>query len=406
MNYPETLEWMFNKLPMYQTQGATAYRKDITNTVLLAEHLGHPEKQLRCIHVAGTNGKGSTSHLLASVLMEAGYKVGLYTSPHLKDYRERITINGEPISETHVCDFITRNKPFFETHNLSFFEMSVGLAFDYFVKEEIDIAVIEVGMGGRLDSTNIIMPLISVITNIGLDHTQFLGDTLEAIAFEKAGIIKNNIPVVIGEYVPETKPVFMAKAKETNSELYLASDLVQEDYPCGLLGDYQFYNKKTVIQTLRVLQEKQLIQVSEDAIKNGFLKVIDNTHLQGRWQQLGANPKIICDTAHNAHGLTVVMEQLKKEKYNQLHLVLGVVNDKKLDDILILLPKNAKYYFCQPNISRGLTATVLQEKAATFGLKGAIYNSVSEAYEHSRKIAGTDDLIYVGGSNFVVAEIL
>jgi len=406
MNYPETLEWMFNKLPMYQTQGATAYRKDITNTVLLAEHLGHPEKQLRCIHVAGTNGKGSTSHLLASVLMEAGYKVGLYTSPHLKDYRERITINGEPISETHVCDFITRNKPFFETHNLSFFEMSVGLAFDYFVKEEIDIAVIEVGMGGRLDSTNIIMPLISVITNIGLDHTQFLGDTLEAIAFEKAGIIKNNIPVVIGEYVPETKPVFMAKAKETNSELYLASDLVQEDYPCGLLGDYQFYNKKTVIQTLRVLQEKQLIQVSEDAIKNGFLKVINNTHLQGRWQQLGANPKIICDTAHNAHGLTVVMEQLKKEKYNQLHLVLGVVNDKKLDDILILLPKNAKYYFCQPNISRGLAATVLQEKAATFGLKGAIYNSVSEAYEHSRKIAGTDDLIYVGGSNFVVAEIL
>jgi dihydrofolate synthase/folylpolyglutamate synthase len=406
MNYQETLEWMFNKLPMYQTQGATAYRKDITNTVLLAEHLGHPEKQLRCIHVAGTNGKGSTSHLLASVLMEAGYKVGLYTSPHLKDYRERITINGEPISETHVCDFITRNKPFFETHNLSFFEMSVGLAFDYFVKEEIDIAVIEVGMGGRLDSTNIIMPLISVITNIGLDHTQFLGDTLEAIAFEKAGIIKNNIPVVIGEYVPETKPIFTAKAKETNSELYLASDLVQEDYPCGLLGDYQFYNKKTVIQTLRVLQEKQLIQVSEDAIKNGFLKVIDNTHLQGRWQQLGANPKIICDTAHNAHGLTVVMEQLKKEKYNQLHLVLGVVNDKKLDDILILLPKNAKYYFCQPNISRGLAATVLQEKAATFGLKGAIYNSVSEAYEHSRKIAGTDDLIYVGGSNFVVAEIL
>lgn len=406
MTYQETLEWMFNKLPMYQTQGATAYRKDITNTVLLAEHLGHPEKQLRCIHVAGTNGKGSTSHLLASVLMEAGYKVGLYTSPHLKDYRERITINGEPISEAHVVQFITKNKPFFETHNLSFFEMSVGLAFDYFVKEEIDIAVIEVGMGGRLDSTNIITPLISVITNIGLDHTQFLGDTLEAIAFEKAGIIKNNIPVVIGEYLPETKPVFTAKAKETHSELYFASDLVQEDYPCCLLGDYQFYNKKTVIQTLRVLQEKQLLQVSEDAIKNGFMKVIDNTHLQGRWQQLGANPKIICDTAHNAHGLKVVMAQLKKEKYNQLHFVLGVVNDKKLDDILILLPKNAKYYFCQPNISRGLAAAVLQEKAATFGLKGSIYNSVSEAYEHSRKMAGVDDLIYIGGSNFVVAEIL
>ena len=406
MNYPETLEWMFNKLPMYQTQGATAYRKDITNTVLLAEHLGHPEKQLRCIHVAGTNGKGSTSHLLASVLMEAGYKVGLYTSPHLKDYRERITINGDPISEAHVVEFITKNKPFFETHNLSFFEMSVGLAFDYFVKKEIDIAVIEVGMGGRLDSTNIITPLISVITNIGLDHTQFLGDTLEAIAFEKAGIIKNNIPVVIGEYIPETKPVFTAKAQETNSELYFASDVVQEDYPCGLLGDYQFYNKKTVIQTLRVLQEKQLLQVSEEAIKNGFLEVIDNTHLQGRWQQLSSNPKIICDTAHNAHGLTVVMEQLKKEKYNHLHLVLGVVNDKKLDDILTLLPKNAKYYFCKPNISRGLEATVLQEKATTLGLKGTIYNSVSEAYENSRKIAVANDFIYVGGSTFVVAEIL
>jgi len=406
MNYPETLEWMFNKLPMYQTQGATAYRKDITNTVLLAEHLGHPEKQLRCIHVAGTNGKGSTSHLLASVLMEAGYKVGLYTSPHLKDYRERITINGETISEAYVVEFITKNKPFFETHNLSFFEMSVGLAFEYFANENIDIAVIEVGMGGRLDSTNIITPLISVITNIGLDHTQFLGDTLEAIAFEKAGIIKNNIPVVIGEHLAETKPVFTAKAKETHSEIYFASDLVEKDYPCGLLGDYQFYNKKTVIQTLRVLQEKKLLQVSEDAIKNGFLNVITNTHLQGRWQQLGANPKIICDTAHNAHGLTVVMEQLKKEKYNHLHLVLGVVNDKKLDDILTLLPTNAKYYFCKPNISRGLEATVLQEKATTFGLKGTIYNSVSEAYEHSRKMAGVDDLIYIGGSTFVVAEIL
>ena len=406
MNYQETLEWMFNKLPMYQTQGATAYRKDITNTVLLAEHLGHPEKQLKCIHVGGTNGKGSTSHLLASVLMEAGYKVGLYTSPHLKDYRERITINGEPISEAYVMEFITKNKVFFETHQLSFFEMSVGLAFEYFVHEKIDIAIIEVGMGGRLDSTNIITPLISVITNIGLDHTQFLGDTLEAIAFEKAGIIKNNIPVVIGEHLPETKLIFTTKAKETHSELYLASDLVQEDYPCDLLGEYQLYNKKTVIQTLRVLQEKQLLQVSEDAIKNGFLNVIDNTHLQGRWQQLGTNPKIIWDTAHNAHGLTVVMEQLKKEKYNQLHLVLGVVNDKKLDDILILLPKNARYYFCQPNISRGLEATVLQEKAATFGLKGTIYNSVSEAYEHSKKMATAEDFIYVGGSTFVVAEIL
>ncbi|WP_412465077.1 bifunctional folylpolyglutamate synthase/dihydrofolate synthase [Flavobacterium mekongense] len=406
MNYQETLEWMFNKLPMYQTQGATAYRKDITNTVLLAEHLGHPEKQLKCIHVGGTNGKGSTSHLLASVLMEAGYKVGLYTSPHLKDYRERITINGEPIAEAYVCDFIANNKAFFEQHNLSFFEMSVGLAFEYFAHENIDIAVIEVGMGGRLDSTNIITPLISVITNIGLDHTQFLGNTLEAIAFEKAGIIKNNIPVVIGEFLTQTKPVFVTKANQTQSAIYFACDLVKEDYPCGLLGDYQYHNKKTVIQTLRVLQEKQLLKVSEDDIKNGFLNVITNTHLQGRWQQLGANPKIICDTAHNAHGLKVVMNQLKKEKYNQLHFVLGVVNDKKLDDILTLLPKNAKYYFCKPNISRGLEAQILQEKALPYGLNGAIYNSVSEAYENSRKNAAVDDFIYVGGSTFVVAEIL
>ncbi|WP_396195100.1 bifunctional folylpolyglutamate synthase/dihydrofolate synthase [Flavobacterium sp.] len=406
MNYQDTLNWMFNQLPMYQTQGATAYRKDITNTVLLSNHLGNPEVQLKCIHVAGTNGKGSTSHLLASVLMEAGYKVGLYTSPHLKDYRERITINGEPISEAYVCRFIAENKSFFETHNLSFFEMSVGLAFDYFVQEQTDINIIEVGMGGRLDATNIITPLISVITNIGLDHTQFLGDTLEAIAFEKAGIIKTNVPVVIGEYLPQTKPVFVLKANETNSEIYFAADLVQEDYPCGLLGDYQFYNKKTVIQTLRVLQGKQLLTVSEEHIKSGFLKVIDNTNLQGRWQQLGTHPKIICDTAHNAHGLAIVLNQLKKEAYHQLHIVLGVVNDKKLDDILTLFPKNAKYYFCKPDIPRGLEASVLREKAMLFGLKGEIYDSVSAAYDNSRKNAAANDFIYVGGSTFVVAEIL
>ncbi|NNT72405.1 bifunctional folylpolyglutamate synthase/dihydrofolate synthase [Flavobacterium sp. IMCC34852] len=406
MNYKETLDWMFNQLPMYQTQGATAYRKDITNTVLLANHLGNPEKHLKCIHVAGTNGKGSTSHLLASVLQEAGYKVGLYTSPHLKDYRERIAINGKPISEDYVCDFINNNKSFFEAHQLSFFEMSVGLAFEYFVKQKTDINIIEVGMGGRLDSTNIITPLISVITNIGLDHTQFLGNSLEAIAFEKAGIIKPNIPVVIGEYVTETKSVFETKAKETNSEIYFASDLTHENYPSALLGDYQFYNKKTVLQTLKVLQEKQLLSVSEEAIKKGFLKVIENTNLQGRWQQLGENPKIICDTAHNAHGLSIVLNQLKKEKFDTLHIVLGVVNDKNLEEILPLFPKNAKYYFCKPNIPRGLEAEILATKAADFELKGEIYNSVSNAYANTTKNATVNDLIYVGGSTFVVAEIL
>lgn len=406
MNYKETLDWMFNKLPMYQIQGAKAYRKDITNTVLLAKHLGNPEQHLKCIHVAGTNGKGSTSHLLASVIQEAGYKVGLYTSPHLKDYRERIAINGKTISEEYVTEFMNKNKAFFEANELSFFEMSVGLGFEYFVQEKTDIIIIEVGMGGRLDSTNIITPLISVITNIGLDHTQFLGDTLEAIAFEKAGIIKPNVPVVIGEYVAATKPVFLAKADETHSEIFFASDLISETYPSVLLGDYQFQNKKTVLQTIKVLQDKKMLIITEDDIKNGFLNVITNTNLQGRWQQLGEKPKIICDTAHNSHGLKIVLNQLKNEHYDELHIVLGVVNDKNLDDILPLFPKNAKYYFCTPNISRGLDATLLKEKAAEWNLKGETYSSVSNAYQSAKESGSANDFIYIGGSNFVVAEIL
>ena len=406
MNYKETLDWMFNKLPMYQTQGATAYRKDITNTVLLAKHLGNPEQYLKCIHVAGTNGKGSTSHLLASVLQEAGYKVGLYTSPHLKDYRERITINGNPISEEYVCDFINTNQSFFEANELSFFEMSVGLAFEYFVKEHTDINIIEVGMGGRLDATNIINPLVSVITNIGLDHTQFLGNTLESIAYEKAGIIKPNIPVVIGEYVNETQPIFVEKSKITNSEIYFASDLVQEDYPSALLGDYQIHNKKTVSQTIKVLQKKRLLSISEEAVRKGFLNVIKNTNLQGRWQQLGKNPKTICDTAHNAHGLSLVLQQIQKEQFEQLHIILGVVNDKNLEEILPLFPENAIYYFCKPNNIRGLEPIILKEKANIFNLNGEIYNSVSNAYQAAKRSASPNDFIYIGGSTFVVAEIL
>lgn len=406
MNYEETINWMFDKLPMYQIQGATAYRKDIGNTVLLAKHLGNPEQHLKCIHVAGTNGKGSTSHLLASVLQEAGYKVGLYTSPHLLDYRERIAINGEPVSQEFVCEFINKNKAFFEANDLSFFEMSVGMAFDYFVKQKTDIAIIEVGMGGRLDSTNIVTPLISVITNIGLDHTQFLGDTLEAIAFEKAGIIKPNIPVVIGEYIGATKPVFIAKASETKSEIFFASDLIQEIYPSALQGDYQIQNKKTVLQTIKILREKQLFSISEEAIKNGFLNVIKNTGLQGRWQQLGENPKIICDTAHNAHGLKIVLNQLKKEKFDKLHIVLGLVNDKNLEEILPLFPKEAIYYFCKPNISRGLETPILKDKATEFHLYGKTFLSVSNAYQTAKENASANDCIYVGGSTFVVAEIL
>ncbi len=406
MNYQETVNWMFNQLPLYQLQGAIAYKEDLTNTILLSEYLGNPEKNLKFIHVAGTNGKGSTSHLLASVLQEAGYKVGLYTSPHLKDFRERVKINGVKISEDFVCEFISKHKNFFETKDLSFFEMTVGLAFDYFKNEKIDIAIIEVGMGGRLDSTNIITPLLSVITNIGKDHTQFLGTTFESIATEKAGIIKQNIPVIIGEYTSETKPVFLAKANETKSEIYFASDLILDDFPSDLIGVYQISNKKTALQTLRILNSQKEFEVSEAAIKTGYLNVVKNTGLQGRWQQLNSAPKVICDTAHNKHGLEIVLNQLKTEQFETLHFVFGVVNDKDLDEILPLFPKNTNYYFCKPNIPRGLDASILAKKALEFGLHGKVYNSVSEAYQNALQNARTTDFIYIGGSTFVVGEIL
>ncbi|TRX40003.1 bifunctional folylpolyglutamate synthase/dihydrofolate synthase [Flavobacterium restrictum] len=406
MNYQETTNWMFNQLPMYQLQGASAYKEDLTNAQLLAKHLEHPEQKIKCIHVAGTNGKGSTSHMLASILQEAGYKVGLYTSPHLKDFRERIKINGIAISEDFVCDFIQKNKTFLEANEMSFFEMTVGLAFDYFVKEATDINIIEVGLGGRLDATNIITPLISVITNIGIDHTQFLGTTLEAIAGEKAGIIKPNIPVVIGEYTPETKPIFLAKAKENQAPIYFASELIAQTPPSDLQGDYQAHNKKTVLQTIAVLMAQKQYNVAPTNINLGLLHVVKNTGLLGRWQQLGKSPKIICDTAHNKHGLTIVMNQVQKEKFDTLHIVLGVVNDKDLDEILPLFPKKAIYYFCRPSIFRGLDVAVLAKKATEFNLNGTIFHSVSDAYQEACAKAQSTDFIYIGGSTFVVAEIL
>jgi dihydrofolate synthase/folylpolyglutamate synthase len=390
---------------MYQLQGASAYKKDLTNTHLLIAHLDNPQEKIKCIHVAGTNGKGSTSHMLASILQEAGYKVGLYTSPHLKDFRERIKINGIEISEEFVTDFTNKHKAFFEANDMSFFEMTVGLAFDYFAKEKVDIAIIEVGMGGRLDATNVITPLVSVITNIGLDHTQFLGNTLEAVAFEKAGIIKPNIPVVIGEYTTETKPVFLAKAKECNSEIYFASDSITETYPSDLIGDYQLHNKKTALQTIAILNEQKEFKVFQDDIKSGLILVVKNTGLQGRWQQLGESPKVICDTAHNKNGLEIVMNQIQKETFEKLHIILGMVNDKDLDEILPLFPKNAIYYFCKPNIPRGLDATILQEKAKKYHLNGNIYRSVTDAYEESRNNSTKNDFIFIGGSTFVVAEL-
>ena len=405
MNYQETTNWMFNQLPMYQLQGASAYKKDLTNVNILVDHLDNPQKKLKCIHVAGTNGKGSTSHMLASVLQESGYKVGLYTSPHLKDFRERIKINGAEISEDFVCEFIEKHKSFFEENDMSFFEMSVGLAFDYFAKEKVDIAVIEVGLGGRLDATNIITPLVSVITNIGIDHVQFLGNTFESIATEKAGIIKPRIPVVIGEYTPETQPVFLEKASVNNSQIYFASDLISETFPSDLLGDYQDHNKKTVIQTITILNEQTDFKVSSENLKSGLMHVVRNTGLLGRWQQLGKNPKVICDTAHNKNGLEIVLNQIQKETFDHLHIVLGVVNDKELDEVLPLFPKNATYYFCKPNIPRGLDAVSLQENALRFSLVGNVYESVNEAFNTAQKNASKNDFIYVGGSTFVVAEL-
>lgn len=404
MTYKETTDWMFRQLPMFQTQGATAYKKDLTNTHLLMEQLNHPEFKFKSIHVAGTNGKGSTSSMIASILQEAGYKVGLYTSPHLKDFRERIRINGEMISEEAVVDFIDENKSFFEKNQLSFFEMTVGLAFDSFAKERVDVAVIEVGMGGRLDSTNVITPLVSVITNIGFDHTQFLGDTLPKIAFEKAGIIKKNSPVVIGEYTVETKSVFEKKAIVEDASIYFAQDNSEVFYECALKGDYQKQNMKTVLKTVELLQNT--FEISEPHIQNGFKNVISNTGLLGRWQILNEKPFAVADTAHNAHGLKIVLNQIQKYEFKTLHIVLGVVNDKDLDLILPLFSKEANYYFSKPNIPRGLEATELQEKAATFGLVGKVYSSVSEAYACALSTAAENDFIYVGGSTFVVAEII
>jgi dihydrofolate synthase/folylpolyglutamate synthase len=406
MNYQETTEWMFKQLPMYQLQGASAYKKDLTNTQLLINHLGNPHRELRCIHIAGTNGKGSTSHMLASILHEAGYKVGLYTSPHLKDFRERIKINGLEITEQFVQFFINQNKSFFESNDISFFEMSVGMAFQYFVQEKVDIAIIEVGMGGRLDATNIITPLVSVITNIGLDHTQFLGNTLEAIAAEKAGIIKPNIPAVIGEYTLETKGVFIEKAQKNNAEIYFASDLIFENYQSDLLGDYQEHNKKTVLQTIAILTTTKNFKIDTENVKTGLLKVVENTGLQGRWQQLRKAPKTICDTAHNKNGLEIVFKQLSKENFDHLHIVFGVVNDKNLDDILPLLPKAAMYYFSKPNNPRGLDAEILEEQAAKYNLKGSVFNSITAAYQRALESASETDFIFIGGSTFVVAEIL
>ncbi len=404
MTYQDTVNWMFNQLPMYQRQGDSAYKKDLSNTINLVNHLKNPEHKFKSIHVAGTNGKGSTSHMLASILQEAGYKVGLYTSPHLKDYRERIKVNGKEISKQFVIGFVKKHKQFLETNQLSFFEMTVGLAFDYFAKKKVDITIIEVGLGGRLDSTNVITPEVSVITNIGLDHTKFLGNTLELISKEKAGIIKPNIPVVISETQPETQSVFNTIAKQNNAKILFADKEPLISYSTDLLGHYQNKNKQVAYHVIKLLNNS--FSVSEEQIKAGLNNSIKNTNLLGRWQILQDQPKIICDTAHNADGLKITMHQLIKETYKTLHIVFGVVNDKDLSTIIPYLPKSAVYYFCAPDIQRAMPVLELKTQMADFGFKGEAYLSVEKALKASKLSANLNDVIYVGGSTFVVAEVV
>jgi len=404
LNYQETLSWMFNRLPMFQTQGKNALNNKLDNILTFTSALGNPQTKFKSLHIAGTNGKGSSSSMLASILQEAGYKVGLYTSPHLKDFRERIKIDGKEIPEDYVVNFISENKSFLEKHSLSFFEMTVGMAFSYFAEEKVDIAVIEVGLGGRFDSTNIITPEVSLITNISKDHTDILGDTLPKIAFEKAGIIKQNVPVVISEYQEETAPVFTARAKEIKAPIIFANH-IETSLTTDLQGAYQEKNIKGVIAVTELLIH-QGWDITPENIAQGLLHVVHNTNLKGRWQTLGSCPTIVCDTGHNVGGLTYVMEQLKKQTYTHLHIVVGFVKEKDVNSVLELFPKEATYYFCSPAIARGLNVDTLKEIATTKGLQGERYSSVAEALNAAKAQALPTDFIFVGGSTFVVAEVL
>lgn len=404
MKYQEVVQWMFKQLPMYQRQGASAYKKDLSNTILLANYLGNPEKKLTTIHVGGTNGKGSSSHMLASILQEAGYKVGLYTSPHLKDFRERIKINGKPISKNFVIGFIKKHRVFFKANHLSFFEMTVGMAFDTFVKKKVDVAIIEVGLGGRLDSTNIIKPIVSIITNIGYDHQYLLGNTLPEIANEKAGIIKHKTPVIIGERHTQTEKVFITKAKVEKAPISFAEDFSFEEYETDLKGSYQRKNKQTVLAVLSIM--KNHFKVNDIAIRKGLNNVITNTGLMGRWQILNEEPLTICDTAHNKEGLTTVMQQLLALPYKELHMVLGFVDDKKLSELIPLFPQKAMYYFCSPDVPRGKPVSETKEIFASHNILGKTFRSVSEAFKAAKLNSNSSDIIFVGGSTFVVAEVV
>lgn len=424
MTYQETLTYLYNSAPLFQHVGKAAYKEGLENTLALDEYFGHPHRKFRTIHVAGTNGKGSCSHTLAAILQSAGYRVGLYTSPHLVDFRERIRINGVPVSQEFVVDFVDKHRSFFEPLHPSFFELATAMAFHYFATQQIDVAVIEVGLGGRLDCTNIIHPDLCLITNISFDHVQFLGNTLAKIAGEKAGIIKPSVPVVIGETTPETKPVFQQKAAQVNAPIFFA----EEEHPLlsalhdesgnyvyqttryhdlkGELGGIcQEKNTNTLLTALPLL-EQQGYHITETDIRNGFAHVCELTGLMGRWQKLSSHPTIVCDTGHNVGGIQYIVKQLSFQKYKQLHIVMGMVNDKDISGVLAMLPKDAIYYFTQASVQRALPAEKVKELASSYGLSGNAYPDVKTAVEAAQKRADADDFIFVGGSSFIVADLL
>lgn len=408
MDYQNTLLYLYNSVPMFQQVGSSAYKEGLENTQALDEHFGHPHRNFHSIHVGGTNGKGSCSHTLAAILQEAGYRVGLYTSPHLVDFRERIRVNGQVIPEEYVVRFVEEERDFFEPLHPSFFELTTAMAFRYFSDQQVDVAVIEVGLGGRLDCTNIIQPDLCIITNISFDHTQFLGDTLEKIAGEKAGIIKSGIPVIIGETTPETKPVFTKKAHETGAPILFAKENQRDDYPgleCELKGLYQTKNTRTLLTAIPQLQ-KAGYKLSEQAVRSGFAHVCELTGLMGRWQKLQDAPTLICDTGHNVGGITYITEQLERQSYRKLHMVIGMVNDKDIRGVLALLPEDAEYYFTKASVKRALPEQELARLAAEAGLQGDCYPDVPSAVRAAQEKSLPEDLIFVGGSSFIVADLL
>ena len=416
MNYQETTEYLFNSTPVFEKIGAKAYKPGLQTTFALDEHFGHPHQKYKTIHIAGTNGKGSSSHTLAAILQSQGYKVGLYTSPHLVDFRERIRVNGECVPEQYVIDFVEENRAFFEPLHPSFFELTTAMALKYFAEQEVDYAVIEVGLGGRLDCTNIITPILSIITNISFDHTQFLGNTLAEIAGEKAGIIKPGVPVVIGEYLPETRPVFENKAKSENAPILFAQDFDathQEssetcDVDMELKGSYQERNKKTILTALHILRQK--LAISDEAIREGFAHVCELTGLRGRWEKLNDTPLTICDTGHNLAGWNYLAPQINAVKAETKHIVFGMVDDKDVAHVLQLLKEKmenrVKYYWTQPSTKRAIPVEELSELALKLGLHGSLYHSVKEAYNAAIENAEKGDFVFVGGSSYVVADLL